>query len=690
MKNPVKEIILILNFGTILLQGLPAQDRFPETDGNIVYPERMLIQNEGNIIDVTNIPAFISDHRAYPDGTRPEETTRALIDCYDFLVDHPERGGIIYFPEGKYLINNTIVYSGKKRVNPTARDIGHERISRVRFRGQSRAGVLIRLADNCPGFGDKDHPKNMISFGRHVQNNSVSTNFFENISLNTGRGNPGAVALRFHGANNEDIRNVSIRSEDGEGYIGLDLPMGACQGYYVDISIQGFDYGIHASYELATSLSFEFVTLKDQKVSGIWVEDVSIGIRKLHCVNAPAAVILTHGNGLLNLIDSELEGSGVEGPAIDIRRTGKGTGYVLARNVDVSGYGASVTRAGRTEVEGDIGEYVSGGPVSLFSGSSPRTLNLPVEVTPVIPWQQDFGDWAFVNDFGADGSDRLPDSDAIQAALNAGKSQVFFMMGEYIMDKPVHVPPHVKRINFMYSDLFADGNVEDLPVRFKDSDKGGFVVDPGSDAPLILEDLRINHGYMGHHWLVDHASTRTLILSDIHMQRGQMYRNSVEGGRVFIENCSPRSESQGLEGLTPFVFRGQKAWLRYVNPEHSRLEMLVDHSDVWLFGFKKEGWGSAFRIINGSRFEMLSGFGSTWGWGIESRHHTRGELEKIPLIIIEDSRTSISAVTLGNTTEFYDIIVRETRNGESRDLYSRDLPRKDNGHILLPLYLGNY
>jgi hypothetical protein len=163
----------------------------------------------------------------------------------------------------------------------------------------------------------------------------------------------------------------------------------------------------------------------------------------------------------------------------------------------------------------------------------------------------------------------------------------------------------------------------------------------------------------------------------------------MEGGKVFMENCSPRSSRHGLDGLIPLRFKGQKVWLRYINAEHSRLEVLIDHSDVWLFGYKKEGWGSAFKIINNSRFEMLGGFGSTWGWGIPQGHYTKEELQSIPLAIIEDSQTSISTVTLGTDTEFYDIIVRETRNGKTRDLLRKDLPQKDNGHILLPLFVGS-
>ena len=404
------------------------QDRFPETDDNFVYPERMLIQQEGNIIDVTRIPDFISAFDAHPDGSRPEETTRALIDCYDFLIEHPERRGIIYFPNGMYTVNRTIVYSAP----PIMRPNDHENIKRIRFRGQSRAGVIIRLADHCPGFGDRMDPKSVISFGKHYRNNAVSTNFFENITVHTGVGNPGAVGLRFHGANNEDIRNVAIRSGDGEGHVGLDLPMGACQGYYVDITVEGFDYGIHASEELATSLSFEFVSLRDQHKAGIWVEDVSMSIRKLVCRRAPVAVLMTHGNGLLNLIDSELLGSGSTKAAIEVRNTGSGTGHLFARDVSIEGYKGAVRRDGNLDWEGSITEYVSHDPLSLFPVPGQTSLHLPVEVTPVIPWQQDFEEWVFVNDFGAGGQDSLPDSQAIQAALNAGRSQVFFLPGTYV------------------------------------------------------------------------------------------------------------------------------------------------------------------------------------------------------------------------------------------------------------------
>jgi len=670
------------------------QDRFPETDDDFIYPDKMLIQNGGSIIDVTDIPDFISEHNAYPDGSHPEETTQALIDCYDYLLygasasvtwGANDNVGIIYFPNGEYLINNTIVYSGPVRL----RESGHEAITRIRFRGQNRENVTIRLMDHAPGFDSESAPKEVISFGKHNRNNSVSTNFFENITINTGNGNPGAIALKFHGANNEDIRNVTIMSEDGSGYIGLNLPMGACQGYYVDITVDGFDYGIHASNELATSLSLEFITLKNQNIAGIWTEDVSISVRKLFSQNTVPAVLLTHQNGLLNIIDSELTGGNTNNTAIDIRDTGNGLGYLFARNIKIEGYGNGVSRNGKIKVNGNIDEYVTGKVYSLFEGSNKRSLNLPVEVTPFIPWEPDFSNWAIVNDYGADAQDEKPDSEAIQRAMNAGKSQVFFQAGQYVLDKPVYVPAHVERINFMYSKFWVDGNVEGMSSIFKDSDQGAFTVNEDAHQPLIIEDLRSEFEFFGEHWFIDHASKRTLIMSDLHMQRGQMYKNTVAGGKVYIENCTPRSGRHGTEGLVPFKFSGQEAWIRYLNPEHSSLEVLIDSSKVWLFGFKKEGWGTAFKVINDSEFEMIGGFGSTWGWegGIEAGI----EVEEYPLVVIEDSKASVSAVTLGNDSEYYKTIVQDSQKGVMKTLLKKDLPHKDNGHILLPLYsnLGN-
>ena len=156
------------------------------------------------MIDVTNLPDYISDHDAHADGTRADETTDALLDLCDWLLRQFKRAGslsfrghtsayIVYFPNGTYAVNDTIVHRGP----PWLRDNGHEDLSQLRFYGQSRAGVTIRLVEGAAAFQDKANPKAILAFTKHTHNNSISTNVLQDLTVNVGAGNPGAVGIDF-------------------------------------------------------------------------------------------------------------------------------------------------------------------------------------------------------------------------------------------------------------------------------------------------------------------------------------------------------------------------------------------------------------------------------------------------------------------------------------------------------------
>lgn len=209
---------------------------------SVVYPDNLYRHNNsrGFVFDITQPP-----YNADPSGQ--EDCSDAFIKVYDEIVagvkqakeSYTSTAPIIYLPEGTYKVTKTIIYSGEPFVKN-----GHEQITHIRFRGANRDKTTIRLADASPGF-EKGANQPVISYAKSTttKNNQVSSNFFEDLTINTGKGNPGAVALRFHGANNEAVRNVRIYSEDRQGAIGLDMPIGACQGVYKHIEIEGFDYG---------------------------------------------------------------------------------------------------------------------------------------------------------------------------------------------------------------------------------------------------------------------------------------------------------------------------------------------------------------------------------------------------------------------------------------------------------------
>lgn len=145
---------------------------------------------------------------AAPDDGRDD--TDAIIDAYEFVLDELHAGGwaggtpadldksyVIYFPDGVYDISDTIIYRSRERNHPT---LTHsEELAMIRFVGESREGVVLRLSDHNPKFQNPQDPRPVLSFGKKFSNNLVSSNSVRNLTIDVGEGNPGAIGLKFGG-----------------------------------------------------------------------------------------------------------------------------------------------------------------------------------------------------------------------------------------------------------------------------------------------------------------------------------------------------------------------------------------------------------------------------------------------------------------------------------------------------------
>lgn len=112
----------------------------------------------------------------------------------------------------------------------------------------------------------------------------------------------------------------------------------------------------------------------------------------------------------------------------------------------------------------------------------------------------------------------------------------------------IELPASLKRLNFMKCDLAAGDK-----LRFMHG-KGAFRVAEDAEDPIIIEDLFAMEKWRGGMALVEHASTRTLVMSDIHMHFCAAYRNSVSGGKVFIDNVF--AMNQFRPEIPVFDFKG--------------------------------------------------------------------------------------------------------------------------------------
>ncbi|MGL4419533.1 MAG: glycosyl hydrolase family 28-related protein, partial [Gemmataceae bacterium] len=204
--------LLALGFGFSRGAELPSEHP-------VVYPVH------ANVIDVTKPP-----YSAKGDGTT--DVTAALQQA---INDHTGHGRILYFPPGTYLVSATLTWP--KKYN------GHDNWGKTTLQGHSPSKSIIRLRDGiftdtkkpqaimwCGGFGSADW------FHNHVQG----------LTFSVGQKNPGAIGLQFYSNNYGAVRNCVIRSEDGQGTIGLDLGHREMNGPLLvrRVLVEGFSRGI--------------------------------------------------------------------------------------------------------------------------------------------------------------------------------------------------------------------------------------------------------------------------------------------------------------------------------------------------------------------------------------------------------------------------------------------------------------
>ena len=194
--------------------------------------------------------------------------------------------------------------------------------------------------------------------------------------------------------------------------------------------------------------------------------------------------------------------------------------------------------------------------------------------------------------------------------------------------------------------------------------------------------------------LVEHATKRTLIFSDVHVQTASIYFNTVEGGKVFMENtgCTiggvpgagkrkvplPGEEKYPYDRTrTNFHFKNQTVYARQINPERSLHEVVNDGGLLWVIGCKTEEEGIAYETKNGGKTEII---GAVFAIGLGMEH---------PAIINDNSSVSVFASTAGMTHEQqWPIVVREIKGDEVKEIKKEELPTRYLDSVVLPLYIG--
>lgn len=531
----------------------------------------------------------------------------------------------IYIPNGTYRISRPLVVGDKKKY----------------IQGQSRQGVILKLKDNCPGFGDPRRPAFML----HMKGRQhFAQNFYvhlHNVTFDVGSGNGGAAGVMYHTNNGGMLSNVAVRSSDPKraGAVGIAMDDNPGNGMVREVFVDGLDVGVQVTGGMH-GMYLEHVIVANQRVAGFVNRGNTVALRGLVSRNAVPAV---DNSGFLALIDCDLSGGAADAPAV------RNTGALFARNIRTAGYATAIvsrTKGSAKDAPGPrVEEFSSSDPVTLFDSAS-KSLNLPVEDVPKVPLEAP-GEWANVKDFGAQGDNRTDDTAAIQKAVDSGKAVVYLPFGLYVVRDTIRIRGGVRR--FL-------GPCYVVPRGFKDADRRSgdfqtvikyegirrpvFRLEDGKADTVVMDGLMAMYGDA--YWAFDHASKRTWALNSCYIGA---YINTVPGGKAILNDFSGEVHAEG-----------QKLYVRNLNTEtYVHTHNTNRGGDLWILGIKTEKDRTVVDTTAGGRTELFGGF----------IYKNRQRVGPAPMFTSTDAAVCYNYKAIGVP---YAVQVRQTRGGQMREL----------------------
>ena len=569
---------------------------------NIVYPA------DAGVVDVTQAPYYAPrDGRA--DAT--EAIQRAIN-------DYTGKRRLIYFPNGIYLITKTLTL-------PLTGAQGHTQYGNTNFQGQSRAGVVLRLRDRT--FPDAARPQPVLTSGRHGSADWFD-NSIRNLTIDTGKGNAGAVGLQFFTNNEGCARDLTIQSQDGAGVCGLDLAYNDMNGPLLvqNLTVRGFSLGVHMG-NTVNSQTLEHVRVEGQSRAGVQNDGQMVSLRDLRSVNRVPAVVNT--GGLLCLVGASLQGQGAtaQGAAV------VSTGDLYARGIHTRGYARALDKAAGP----DLAEWTSKPPVRLFP-SPPHALGLPIRETPSAP-DDPLSQWDSPTRHGAKKGSTDDISGAMQAAIDSGATTVYLPTGDWHFAQTVHVRGNVRRILGLDSYLVADDplNSSDAPL---------FQIDGGTPKTVVFEGIDFGFGNKKV-YAFQNNSPQTVVLRDI---LGWAYRNKPGAGPLFLDDVCMHCE-----------FDRETVWARQLNEETEGVHLRNTGGTLWILGLKTERGGTLILTNGGGRTQLDGGLSYTT---------TAGKLA--PMFVNDDSAVSVTLGEVCYSGDPFTTILSETRSGRTKTLSRTD------------------
>lgn len=412
-------------------------------------------------------------------------------------VQETANEGIVFVPSGRYRITRTIY------VWPSVRIIGYGPTRPVFVLApdtpgyQNHLGYMFFFAGGRPGYLPRwfhPNPSAPATPGTVPPDNTVpdanAGTFYSamsNVDFEIGKGNPGAVAIRFHVAQHSYLSHIDFHI--GSGLAAVKEVGNEAE----DLHFYGGQYGILSGQ---TSPGWQF-TLLDSTFAGQRVAAIrehEVGLTMSHDVirNEPRGIIMDRGYPDEVWID-HTRFENIQGPAITISddlnpRTEVSMRKIACVHVPVF---AKLRESGKTVTGKGASYFVSsfthgltladvadqGRILTRFQAQA--QARLPSDATPVIRPLPPMQDWVNVQSLGVKGDGVTDDTAALQRAIDDHRV-LYFPIGHYIITNTLHLRPDTVLIGLHPSStqlVIPDGTPAyqgvGAPVPLIEAPKGG-------------------------------------------------------------------------------------------------------------------------------------------------------------------------------------------------------------------------
>jgi hypothetical protein len=570
-----------------------------------IFAENIVFPPNCGVVDITK-PPYNADNTGKTDVSAI--LTQALTD-ERALTSWISK--IVYLPNGTYLVRSTI----RQKEPPFT--VGPH------LQGQSKAGTVIRLADSTWPVSSGTL-QFVLSTGNGVA--QCFNRGVRNLTVSIGRNNAGASGIWWFGNNEALLSDVDVISEDGTGMVGLNGGSGESGPSGVrNLYVKGFSVGVQVG--ALNAVTFQNVTVEGQRTCGILNSGQPAWFDNFVSINRVRAVRNTSGGSMV-LVDANLTGGDSTVDAI----SNEGGGKIFVRNVTALGYRKAISCASTTQPAASIpagmtiDEFSSHGSTSLFP-SEPRTINLPRKSAPEPEWEQDMSKWAIISSY----TTGRTHAQAFQAAIDDLTKTVVALDMDLNLSGTVYVRNNIKFIIGTKSCLFKQGT--DASIEIVDG------ISP------VVKFQNINYSRPDRQEVgipIVQRSSRALIVessaTDVHAD---------SSGDVFVTDLVAK-----LNINNPL----QHVWAWHFNGElySIGMELTMTAGVARIFGWKSEHENTKVATTGGTLeilgFLMYSPSGSH------------------PQPLFQITNTNFCCALLSQIGNPYNLIVRETRAGVTKDL----------------------